>query len=273
VYEIEKDDLYANKPEIKSHAALIEVKDIRRLILAINGDPVPPRLLAFDSYVEARLTAQVALRFIAMTGQRSLNVSWAEKKEFDLDAATWTIPGIKLKGKKIRRKGDHVVYLSTQAVALLREQFKRSGDSQWVFTGIGTKNGALHKDGMACRLRDLGFKGEHTVHGFRATMRTGGKAHAKLDARVLETTLAHDEAKGDAQAVVELKKIAARLANDNPNSGLGVAYSRETEAEKAEWERLCREVAQGWSDWLDTLVRPALTLVPAPPPRPLALAA
>lgn len=254
------EDLYIFATGTKSHAALTEIEDIRRLMIAIDGpaltDPRP-------STAESLITQQYALRFIARTGQRSNNVYTAEKAEFDLDAGLWTIPALKMKGEKLKklknRAKDHVVYLSRQTVELLREQFARFPANPWVFPG--SKAGChMDKEKLRHRLADFGFAGKHTPHGFRAMMRTAGQEHAGLSPLVLETMLAHEDAKQGAQSGAALAKLAKQLQN-MLDGGMGATYARQTESMKADFAQQSREVAQGWSDWLAQLVRPKLALV------------
>lgn len=254
------EDLYLEKPETESHPALTEVEDVRKLMVAVYGPVRTPQYQGVKN-VESFTTQRAAVRLLAMTGQRSHNIAAAEKAHFDLPAQTWTIPAILMKGKLVtKRKSSrkaHVVYLSRQAVELLSEQFDRHPDSPFVFPGNRTNTGHLARQQLGEHLIHLGFKGKQSAHGFRATMRTAGAEYAGLNPLVLETMLAHDKAKQGAGTVQMLKMVQDML-----DGGMPGVYSRETKSITDKWEKQCREVMQGWSDWIDQLVARPLTLVP-----------
>lgn len=70
--------------------------------------------------------AALALRFLALTAVRVDNVAGATWGEIDLDAALWTIPAARMKGRAKDRR-EHRVPLSDAAVALLRSLDRREG--------------------------------------------------------------------------------------------------------------------------------------------------
>lgn len=69
-----------------------------------------------------------ALRLLILTGQREREVTDAEWTEFDLDAALWKIPASRTKMNK-----THVVHLAPQAVAVLNDLKRHTGEQQYVF--------------------------------------------------------------------------------------------------------------------------------------------
>lgn len=77
---------------------------------------------------------------------------------------------------------------------------------------------------MSKALREMGFQGEHTTHGFRASLRTLGRERLGIDVDVLEAQLAHA-----------------------PKDEVEAAYARVKFREKR------REVMQRWADYLDEL--------------------
>lgn len=72
------------------------------------------------------------VQLLILTGQRRSEVLEAEWREFDLDAATWTIP-------RTRAKNDraHVVPLAPHAVAILRQLPRVGQRSHLLFTTTG----------------------------------------------------------------------------------------------------------------------------------------
>lgn len=191
-------------------------------------------------------TVKNALYLAAWTFQRPNNIRAAEKAEFDLDAGKWVIPGAKMKGRTVRKLAgvmrDHTVYLSTQAVAMLRQQFAAYPDSPWVFPSLTKPGQCINRDALGAALNRLGFKGVHCAHGFRAMGRSVGEDELDIAPIVLERSLAHTRAKG---------RDGEHLDEDG---GLGQAYAR------ARSEKKRADAAQRWADYLDTLMTPTLSL-------------
>lgn len=89
--------------DTRHHAALIDPVAVGGLMRAIDG-------------FSGSFVTTCALKLSALTFVRPGELRHAEWAEIDLDGATWNIPGTKMK-----MKADHIVPLSTQAVAILTE--------------------------------------------------------------------------------------------------------------------------------------------------------
>ena len=151
----------------------------------------------------------------------------AEWSEFDLDAAVWTIPAERMKGRlKAKLNGpDHVVPLARQAVAILRDLQPLTGAGCFVFPNPLTADRPLSDNRVLSALRRMGFgKDEMTGHGFRATARTIAAERLGVAPEVIEAQLAH------------------RVPD-----ALGRAYNRTLFLEQR------RELMTKWADYLDTL--------------------
>ena len=117
-----------------------------------------------------------ALDLLALTFVRPGTVTQAEWDEFDLDGALWTIPFTKLKQRKFResikelRGKPHYVPLSRQALALLRELKKQTGNGRYVF--LGRKNRPISTNALENALNLLGYQDVHCPHGFRSSAST-----------------------------------------------------------------------------------------------------
>ncbi len=120
-----------------------------------------------------------ALEFTILTAARTGETLGATWSEFDIDRATWTIPGARMKAGK-----EHVVPLSDRAVEILRS-LKRAGDL--VFPGTKADR-PLSNMSLAMVLRRL--RDGVTVHGFRSSFRdwAGERAYPR---DVVEAALAH----------------------------------------------------------------------------------
>jgi integrase len=119
---------------------------------------------------------RIALDLLALTFVRPGSVTRAEWTEFDLDGGIWVIPFAKLKQRRKRAKirelngKPHFVPLAPQAVALLRELKRRTGNHLYLFPGRG--EGPITTGALEAALKKLGYKGLHVPHGFRSSAST-----------------------------------------------------------------------------------------------------
>jgi len=103
---------------------------------------------------------------------RSGELRQATWNEIDWDKAVWTIPSQHRKGKKsLKASGiPHLVPLSRQAVALLRELHQYTGDSGLMFEGA--KRGVpISENSVNKALKGLGYDTQ-SAHGFRGLAST-----------------------------------------------------------------------------------------------------
>lgn len=156
---------------------------------------VGPLMKAIIAY-EGRIV-RGGLLLGAYTACRSGVVASARWDEIDLDAAEWHIPA-----EKMKMRVEHVVSLPKQALDLL-EEMQEYRASEFVFPGVGKRgNPHLHRDALSKALRDMGFRGKHVPHGFRAMLRTVAREKLKIDIDVLEAQLAHAK-KDEVQAAYD----------------------------------------------------------------------
>ncbi len=189
---------------------------------AVSPEELPELLRKINGYTEIgdRLTA-LALRLLALTFVRTGELIGATWNEFDLDGATWIIPAARMK-----MRTEHVVPLSQQATAVLRELQVLGGGSRYVFPGRNPDK-PISNNTMLFALYRLGYKGKMTGHGFRAVASTLLN-ESGFPADVIERQLAHcerDEVRG--------------------------AYNR------AEYLPQRRAMVQQWADMLDALAQGA----------------
>lgn len=193
-------------PTVKNHAAITDPKEVGKLLRAIEG-------------YEGQPSTHFALRLAPHVFVRPGELRQAEWREFDFEDAVWTIPASRTKMRK-----EHAVPLSRQAVTILREAEKYSGEGALVFPGLRGKR-PISDNTMNAALRRLGYgHDDMTAHGFRAMASTLLNGSGKWRPDVVERALAHGER----------DKIRA-------------AYNR------AEYWDERVKMAQWWSDYLDTL--------------------
>lgn len=172
---------------------------------------------AIDAF-RGTLVVQCALRLSPLVFVRPGELRQAEWAQFDLDAGKWSYIASKT-------KTDHIVPLSSQAVAILRELQPLTGAGRYVFPGARTADRPMSEAAILAALRRMGFeKEEMSGHGFRAMARTILAEELHIDPQIIEHQLAH--------------KV--------PDS-LGTAYNRT----KFLTDR--RAMMQTWADYLDKL--------------------
>ena len=194
-------------------AAVTDVKQVGDLMRDIE---------AYSGTTVVRIAFALSPRLFLRPGElRKMEWSWVE-----LDDALITVPASSHKTGK-RTKAPHLVPLSTQAIALLREIQPLTGNDRFVFPGARDKNRAMSDNAVRSAMRRLGWSGdEMTPHGFRAM------ASSILDNRGYRP-----------------EWIERQLAHDEPNK-VKAAYKRDLHLMYLP-ER--RQMMQEWSDYLDSL--------------------
>lgn len=194
-------------PERTHLAAMTDPKAIGGLLRAIDGYQGEP-------------VTQCALRLAPLVFVRPGELRGAEWAEFDLDGAEWSIPA-----EKMKMKEPHLVPLSSQAVAVLREIHVLTGKGRYVFPSARTSTRPMSNNAILSALRRMGFaKDEMSGHGFRAMARTILDEVLQVRPDYIEHQLAH--------------------AVRDPN---GRAYNRTAHLAER------RKMMQLWADYLDDL--------------------
>jgi integrase len=174
-------------------------------------------LRIIDAY-EGTLTVRSALRLAPLVFVRPGELRTAEWAHMDLDAAEWRYT--------VTKTGTpHIVPLSTQAVAILRELQPITGRGRYVFPSLRSSQRPMSDNAILAALRRMGIaKDEMSGHGFRAMARTilDEVLHYRPD--FIEHQLAH--------------------AVRDPN---GRAYNRTAHLPERQ------KMMQAWADYLDEL--------------------
>lgn len=176
-------------------------------------------LRAIDNYRGSYVT-QCALRLAPLVFVRPGELRHAEWVEINLDEAVWNIPGHKMKMRQ-----PHLVHLSKQAVAILRELQPLTGTGKYVFPSARSASRPMSNNAILAALRRMGYeKEEMTGHGFRAMARTILDEVLQVRPDFIEHQLAH--------------------AVRDPN---GRAYNRTAHLVER------KKMMQKWADYLDDL--------------------
>lgn len=162
-------------PKNKHHAAITDPARIGELLRAIDGFTGQPVTLA-------------ALKLAPLVFVRPGELRMAEWAEVDLDGAVWRIPASRMK-----MKAAHIVPLSTQAVAILRDLCPLTGDGQYIFPSLRTASRPMSENTVNAALRRLGYgTDEMTGHGFRS-MASSRLNEMGWNPDAIERQLAHAE--------------------------------------------------------------------------------
>jgi integrase len=186
-----------------------------------------PFLRAIDDF-KGTFTVKCALQLAPLIFQRPGDLRFMEWVDIDFDNAEWNIPVEKMKlpkKQKIKRKGEvHCVPLSNQAIDVLKAIQPLTGRSPYVFTGARSYHRPMSEAALTAAIHRMGYQGEMTWHGFRATARTILDEVLEFPPDIIEHQLAH--------------------AVKDPN---GRAYNRTTKLPQR------RKMMQTWADYLDGL--------------------
>lgn len=159
----------------KHHASITEPKAVGELLRAIA------------SY-GGSFISKCALRLAPLVFVRPGELRNAAWKEFDFDGAEWKIPA-----ERMKMRAPHIVPLSTQAIAVLRELHALTGAGRYVFPGARSNGRPMSENTVNAALRRLNYgSDEMTGHGFRSMASTLlNEAGWNRDA--IERQLAHAE--------------------------------------------------------------------------------
>jgi len=144
---------------------------------------------AIDKQGGAHATTLLASKLLYLTMARKMELLKARKTEFDLDAAIWDVPAERMKMKR-----KHRVYLSNQAVELLRLLFHYTAASELLVPSIFKRDVHMAEVTLNHYFKRLDFGvPEFSPHGLRGTAATILREHG-FGRDVVELLLAHAEA-------------------------------------------------------------------------------
>ena len=191
---------------------------------AVTKPEVLTKLLKAIETLECDLNTINSLRLLALLFVRNGDLRRMRWADIDLEAGRWQFKPLKGQGK-LNMVKDMVVPLPSQAVAILREQQKINGHTEYVFYSETAKKHQIISDATANnQLHKLGYQNIHCAHGFRATAKTIMQEQLKYPLLLVEMALGH--------------------TTKDPN---GSAYGR------FEYIDDRSNMMQKWADYLDTL--------------------
>lgn len=137
-------------------------------------------------------TTRIAIELLLLTMVRTGELRKATWDEFELEKSTvWRVPA-----ERMKRGVEHLVPLSTQAIALLNELRSVTGGSKWLFPNYRRPDDCMTPTTINRALERMGLNGKGTIgfaaHGFRGTASTNLHEQGFIS-DAIERQLAHAE--------------------------------------------------------------------------------
>ena len=163
----------------RGHFAALEARELPAFISALERN-------------EARLfpLTRNAVELLMLTFVRTSELIEAKWNEIDFDTPQWTIPAERMKMRRFA-PWSHIVPLSKQAVAVLRDLHRMTGRNSWIFPGRISSQRCMSNNAILKAINLLGYKGRMTGHGFRALAKSTIKEKLGYADEVVELQLAH----------------------------------------------------------------------------------
>jgi integrase len=171
-------------PAVDLRGALMPVEKKNNAFL--KEDELPDYLIKLEAY-HGDTQTKLALKFLLLTFVRTSELRGARWKEIFWDKAEWRIPA-----ERMKMREPHIVPLSTQAIAVLRELQSLGGQWEHVFPNQQKPTGCMSENTILYALYRMGYHSRATGHGFRSTASTILNEHGFMS-DVIERQLAHGE--------------------------------------------------------------------------------
>ena len=167
------DGALPSMPKVKAHLRALPYEEVGAALRTVDASQTSP-------------ASKLCLSFLVFTAARSGEARGATWDEIDMEGATWTIPGSRMKAGE-----EHRVPLSNQAVGVLTLARELQGGSGLCFPSPLLRGRMLSDMTLTKILRATGLAERATVHGFRTSFRTWSMEQTDAPWAVAEAALAH----------------------------------------------------------------------------------
>ncbi|EIX9083767.1 tyrosine-type recombinase/integrase [Klebsiella aerogenes] len=205
---------------------------VRRHYPALPLERLPELLERIEGYHQGRELTRLAVLLMLHVFIRSSELRFARWPEIDFTNRVWTIPatrepiiGVRYSGRGAKMRMPHIVPLSEQAIAILKQIKDITGNNELVFPGDHNPYKPMSENTVNKALRVMGYNTKKDIcgHGFRA-MACSALMESGLWAKdAVERQMSHQE------------RNTVRMAY--------IHKAEHLEARKA--------IMQWWSDYLD----------------------
>ncbi len=161
-------------PKVTHRAAIVDREGFAGLVRAVWDYDGSPETCA-------------ALKLMVLLYPRPGELRLAAWPEFDLRAATWTIPA-----ERTKMRREHAKPVPALAVEILADLKAHTGNYEFAFPSALSPGKPISENTLNGALRRLGFKkDEATSHGFRASASSLLNECGKWSSDAIEAELAH----------------------------------------------------------------------------------
>ncbi|EOY9168123.1 TPA: tyrosine-type recombinase/integrase [Raoultella ornithinolytica] len=175
---------------------------VRRHYPALPLERLPELLERIEAYHQGRELTRLAVLLTLHLFIRSSELRFARWSEIDFRNKIWTIPATRaaiadvrysVRGAKMRT--PHIVPLSRQAVAILKQIKDISGDGELIFPGNHNSYKPMCENTVNKALRLMGWDTKHDIcgHGFRAMACTALMESGLWPQDAVERQMSHQE--------------------------------------------------------------------------------
>lgn len=189
----------------------------------LSEDDLPTFVARLSDYGGFRTTV-IALWLMLYLFLRTIELRKGRWPQIDFDKREWRLPPESMKmGWKMKPGEYHIIPLSRQAIALLKELHTLTGGRDLMFPNMRKPTKPMSATTVNRALEYMGYAGIFSGHGFRSTA----------------STMLHEM--GWSEAAIE-KQLAHAERNQ-----VKAAYNH------AEYLKERRKMMQAWADWIDAL--------------------
>ena len=175
-------------PASDLHKLLNPVKKQQMKALPLKEFPNYLQRLDEDN-LELHLVTRTALKLIVMLFVRTRELIEAKWEEIDLESATWRIPA-----ERMKLRVEHLVPLPNQALSLLQDLHKITGESEFVFPGDRNPKQPMSNNTLLYGgIYRMGLRSRATIHGFRSLASSILNESGKWNPDAIERQLSHSE--------------------------------------------------------------------------------
>lgn len=150
---------------------------VRRHYPALPLERLPERLERIGAYHQGRELTRHAVLLMLHVFIRSSELRFARWSEIDFTNRVWTIPatrepiiGVRYSGRGAKMRMPHIVPLSEQSIAILKQIKDITGNNELIFPGDHNPYKPMCENTVNKALRVMGYDTKKDIcgHGFRA---------------------------------------------------------------------------------------------------------
>lgn len=163
-------------PAKKKHHPSIDISEIPKFLEDLETNKS-------TMYIQTYWAIKLLMLVFVRPNKEFIRAEWGE---FNFEDAAWIVPAHRMKMKL-----EHIVPLSKQALAILKQLKELNGWNKYVFVGRNDPQKHMSDNTILKALYDMGYKGRMTGHGFRSLALSAAKEKLGYRHEVPDRQLAH----------------------------------------------------------------------------------